>query len=178
MGPSQHALNSDSDQEGAVGGSRKWLGRLRRCLLKGCERYFRPLHPCCRYCSEDCSRGARRWSRWRAARRYRRTEGGRERRREQCRQYRQRSKERRTSLAEAEECGCEGHHNGSSEQKSFCDRPGCYTLFEISSRSPQQRFCSSLCRQALRAVLVREARWRRNEPAFQRPQAALSWRGP
>jgi hypothetical protein len=41
-----------------------------------------------------------------------------------------------------------------------CDRPGCYELFVLQSRSPQQHFCSSACRQALRRVRQRERRLR------------------
>jgi hypothetical protein len=42
-----------------------------------------------------------------------------------------------------------------------CSRPGCYVLFLPSPRSPDQHFCSSSCRQALRRVRQREARLRR-----------------
>jgi hypothetical protein len=42
-----------------------------------------------------------------------------------------------------------------------CSRPGCYTLFLPSPRSPEQHFCSSSCRQALRRVRQRETRLRR-----------------
>jgi hypothetical protein len=42
-----------------------------------------------------------------------------------------------------------------------CDRPGCYELFVVRPRSPGQHFCCVSCRQALRRVLDREARWRR-----------------
>ena len=42
-----------------------------------------------------------------------------------------------------------------------CHRPGCYVLFRPSPRSPDQHFCSSSCRQALRRVRQREARLRR-----------------
>jgi hypothetical protein len=41
-----------------------------------------------------------------------------------------------------------------------CSRPGCYVLFLPSPRSPDQHFCSSSCRQALRRVRQREARLR------------------
>ena len=41
-----------------------------------------------------------------------------------------------------------------------CHRPGCYVLFLPSARSPDQRFCSSPCRQALRRVRQRELRLR------------------
>ena len=41
-----------------------------------------------------------------------------------------------------------------------CDRPGCYEVFIITASLAQRRFCSSLCRLALRRVLDREARYR------------------
>ena len=41
-----------------------------------------------------------------------------------------------------------------------CHRPGCYVLFLPSARSPDQKFCSDSCRQALRRVRQRELRLR------------------
>ena len=70
--------------------------RRRRCLLKGCERWFWPRHPRSHYCSEACRQAARRWRRWHASQQYRASEQGRERRREQARRYRQRLAERQT----------------------------------------------------------------------------------
>ena len=139
--------------------------RRRACLLKGCERVFSPRHPLCRYCSWACRRAARRWSLWRAGRRYRATEGGRCRRRDQSRRYRQQAAERRqeAAVASAREAGqkrSEGHQCLDFSKKCSCDRPGCYERFDIPRRSPLKRFCSYLCRCALRRVLEREARWR------------------
>jgi hypothetical protein len=45
-------------------------------------------------------------------------------------------------------------------KKIPCDRPGCYEGFDHSPRSPFQRFCSGLCRLALRLARLRERRWR------------------
>lgn len=45
-----------------------------------------------------------------------------------------------------------------------CDRPGCYVLLALRpgiDASKGRHFCCALCRQALRCVLQREARWRR-----------------
>jgi predicted nucleic acid-binding Zn ribbon protein len=42
-----------------------------------------------------------------------------------------------------------------------CHRPGCYVLFLRSARSPDQKFCSDSCRQALRRVRQREFRLRK-----------------
>ena len=46
-----------------------------------------------------------------------------------------------------------------AQEKSCCDRPGCYQRFTPPPRSPLQKFCSASCRKALRCVLLRERRW-------------------
>ena len=74
--------------------SRRWHPGCRRCLLKGCERWFLPRRPQARYCSPACQAAARRWRRWLAARRYRATGHGRQRRRDQARRYRGRARQR------------------------------------------------------------------------------------
>ena len=64
------------------------------------------------------------------------------------------------SRASGESCeSCEGHHPPGAEKNFFCQRPGCYEQFVLSPRSPGQKFCSPLCRQALRRVERREAFW-------------------
>lgn len=166
MGPPQHFPDQASHQDGVASFCTGGRPRCRCCLLKGCERRFRPRHPLSRYCSPSCQSAARRWSRWQAARQYRRTEQGRRRRREQCRRYRQRRPCRKTAAdgpAADEPAGCEGHHRETASEESPCGRPGCYELFPISPRSPAQKFCGPLCQKALRRVLVREARWLRME---------------
>jgi hypothetical protein len=98
--------------------------RSRVCLLKGCERTFRPQHPLTRYCSEACRQQARRWREWKARRRYRQSRGCKQKRRAQSRRYRERrrAKDRKTPSA------------GNARvipMKFFscsCDRPGCYDL--------------------------------------------------
>ena len=134
--------------------------RVRRCLLKDCERDFVPDDPLSRYCGEACSAEARRWSQREANRRYRASEGGRRCRREQACRYRQRLRERRACAENAAGAACEGYQQPAAEKKSCCQRPGCYEHFSPSPRSPLQKFCSWLCRQALRRVLIREGRWR------------------
>ena len=52
-----------------------------------------------------------------------------------------------------------GHHKDEISEKSCCFRPGCYVRFPVTIRSPQQCFCSSACRNALRRVRQREAHW-------------------
>jgi hypothetical protein len=143
--------------------------RARICLLKGCEKWFCPHHPRDRYCSDACVQAAWLWSRRQAARRYRASEGGKECRREQARRYRERVRKRReAAVSPAAECeghpedACEGHQNeaGSADAgKIPCSRPGCYERFAPEHRSPLKRFCCALCREALRRVRRREARW-------------------
>jgi len=139
--------------------------RQRRCLLKGCERFFKPEYHQSRYCGAACQDAADRWRRWSANQTWRKTEGGRECRRQQSSRYRQRVRERRGAEQAATEgsaeTSCEGERPADASEKSSCARPGCYELFVSAPHSPRQRFCSCLCRKALRRVLQREARWGR-----------------
>jgi hypothetical protein len=150
--------------------------RARRCLLKDCEQWFFPSHPQARYCSVACRKAAQRWRRWRASQKYRASSQGQERRREQQRRYRQRCRQRQTSGPDAaadkvpsagtggdEVPEREGQRPASAEENfgtRACDRPGCYERFVVHHACSNQRFCSSLCRLALRRVLDREARYR------------------
>jgi hypothetical protein len=74
--------------------------RTRGCLLKGCERRFHPQRAGQRYCSDECRRAARRWSRWKAQQSYRATAAGKERRNGQSRRYRQRVRNRQPTAPE------------------------------------------------------------------------------
>jgi hypothetical protein len=69
--------------------------RMRRCLLKGCERRFHPRHACQPYCSAECRSRARKWSRWKAQQKYRMTAGGKQKRNGQSGRYRERVKSRK-----------------------------------------------------------------------------------
>ena len=51
----------------------------------------------------------------------------------------------------------------------WCERPGCYEWFAVAWALSPQRFCSSGCRQALRNVLDREARYRQRRRDGDRP---------
>lgn len=152
--------------------------RCRRCLLKGCERWFLPTRPQARYCSADCQQAARRWRRWQATQRYRASAAGQERRREQSRRYRERRRQRPVAQPVAATAATpagdgEGQRPAEfSEQKvgQPCQRPGCYTCFEPSSRSPQQRYCCGCCRQALRRVRQREVQRRQRRRHGARPR--------
>jgi hypothetical protein len=143
--------------------------RRRRCLLKGCESWFRSLYPLARYCSASCRQAARQWSRWRANRRYRRSEEGKERRRAQCQRRRERVRSRASSVESGEATEREGYPKADARKKIACIRPGCYEGFAASRRSPLKKFCSPLCRKALRRVLQRELRWRRRVPQLASP---------
>ncbi len=150
--------------------------RVRRCLLKGCERLFRPTHPLCRYCSLACRQAARRWQCWRAQQKYRATANGQQHRQKQARAYRQRRGRAAPRVPRpppaAEPAGPssapadaprEGKRLAESVQEiplSCCDRPGCYVLFPAGTLYNPRRFCCALCRRALRRVLQREQRYR------------------
>lgn len=187
-------------------GVRRWHPCCRRCLLKGCERWFLPPWPQARYCSFACRKAAERWRSWHAGQTYRATVQGKDRRREQARRHRERAQQR-SALAESAapeppiesdlpvieaqttsdstpitSAGTPGVGQRPKEilPKSCglpCCRPGCYTQFFPSLRSPDQHFCSGSCRQAVRRVRQREARLRRRR---QRgiPARYLRHRGP
>ena len=65
-----------------------------------------------------------------------------------------------------------GHHKDEISEKSCCFRPGCYVRYSVTTRSPQQCFCSSACRNALRRVRQRETHW------FHRLGISFRHRGP
>ena len=177
--------------------SRRWHPGCCRCLLKGCEDWFVPRRPQARYCSPACQQAARRWRRWHSCQRFRATIHGKELRRDQARRYRDRIRQQ-SSLTEPTPQGHdvelissviesvtspelespavvatsgEGQRPAKISEKSCglpCHRPGCYVLFLSSARSPDQKFCSSSCRQALRRVRQRglqlQQRRRRSVP--------------
>jgi hypothetical protein len=101
MGPSEDRSTGEKNQAGhrrtARNRQRVRSPRSRTCLLKGCERRFRPLRPLTRYCSEQCREEARRWREWKARHRYRQSETGKRKRRAQSRRYRMRSKRARAA---------------------------------------------------------------------------------
>ena len=101
MGPSEDRSTGEKNQAGHLrrAGNRRRVRRprSRACLLKACERRFRPLRPLTRYCSEECREKARRWREWKARHHYRQSEGGKQKRRAQSRRYRLRSKRTRAA---------------------------------------------------------------------------------
>ena len=76
--------------------------RARCCLLKGCDQSFHPRQTNQRYCSAECRKAARKWSRWKAQQRYRATKSGKAKRTDQSRRYRERIKSRKPPEPEAD----------------------------------------------------------------------------
>jgi hypothetical protein len=98
VGPDEDSTLPPEDREAGQPPGRR--PRTRCCLLKGCERRFCPQRARQRYCSDECRRAARRWSRWKAQQNYRATTAGKERRNGQSRRYRQRVGNRRSATPE------------------------------------------------------------------------------
>jgi hypothetical protein len=98
VGPDEDSTLPPEDREpGQPPGRRP---RTRCCLLKGCERHFCPQRARQRYCSDECRRAARRWSRWKAQQSYRATAVGKKRRNGQSRRYRERVRNRQSAAPE------------------------------------------------------------------------------
>ena len=95
MGPVEDSTHLAPVQQHGGGKRPTRRPRTRACLLKSCERRFRPVAARQRYCSPQCRQAARQWSRWKAQRRYRATAAAREKRQGQSRRYRERVKERK-----------------------------------------------------------------------------------
>lgn len=146
--------------------------QARRCLLKGCERWFEPVRPQSRYCSGGCATAARRWRSVQASRRYRASDGGRVCRREQNRRYRQRRRERELAAASAVAVAAREGQRPALSGEDFCERmcarPGCYVTLVVRHEAACRRFCSVACRLALRRVLDREWRYRQRRRRWRR----------
>ena len=96
------------DRQSSLGQGSSQAPRQRRCLLKGCEQFFKPDDHQGRYCGAACQNAADRRRRWSADQTWRKTESGRECRRQQSCRYRQRVRERREAeQAAAEEVAAE-----------------------------------------------------------------------
>jgi len=100
MGPAENHTSNPA-KRGTRRRRRGRRPRVRRCLLKGCEQRFHPRHACQRYCSQECRKAAREWSRWHAQQRYRETAAGKEKRNGQSRRYRERIRSRKPPEPEA-----------------------------------------------------------------------------
>ena len=101
MGPPENLTRQIEKQEMHGRKRRVCRPRARQCLLKGCERHFRPKHARQRYCSPQCREAARAWSGWKARRVYRATAAGKQKRSRQSQRYRKRVKERKPPEKEA-----------------------------------------------------------------------------
>jgi hypothetical protein len=101
MGPPEDCTRL-SDRPECAGGRKRPVRRprTRPCLLKGCERRFRPRRARERYCSRECREAAGKWRRWKAQQRYRATAAGREKRNGQSRRYRERVRNRKQTPPE------------------------------------------------------------------------------
>jgi len=99
MGPPESPTRRRENQ--ATGRRKRPQPRLRRCLLKGCEHRFHPRQSSQRYCSAECRKAARKWSRWKAQQRYRATKSGKAKRTDQSRRYRERVRSRKPPEPEA-----------------------------------------------------------------------------
>ena len=101
MGPPESATRQPENQEGGRPTRLPRRPRMRRCLLKGCEQRFHPRQARQRYCSEECRKAAREWSRWKAQEKYRATKACKQHRNGQSRRYRERVKSRKPPEPEA-----------------------------------------------------------------------------
>lgn len=144
MGPSEDRSTGEKNQAGhlRMAGKRRRIRRprSRACLLKGCERRFRPLCPLTRYCSEQCREEARRWREWKARHHYRQSEGGKQKRRAQSRRYRLRSKRARAAN-QGPRRPREGHR-----KKKYFVAPAIARAATRSSNAADARRCSDFAR--------------------------------
>jgi hypothetical protein len=100
VGPVKDSTRPANDQKPGRRQCASRCPRTRRCLLKGCEQRFHPRRARQRYCSDECRRAARRWSRWKAQQSYRATAAGKDKRNGQSRRYRERVKTRQQAAPE------------------------------------------------------------------------------
>lgn len=120
--------------------------RRRVCLLKGCDRRFRPAHRAQqRYCGVPCTEAARRHAR--------RLPRARRRRAEQARRYRQRRAGRRELRGWTRRAQSEG------PARTLCARPGCLVTFRARRGNPARAYCGPGCRAAVHRQRDRAARW-------------------
>ena len=101
MGPPENLTDHPENQAGRRKRSAR-RPRARCCLLKGCDQSFQPRQSTQRYCSAECRKAARKWSRWKAQQRYRATKSGKANRTDQSRRYRERVKSRKPAAPEAD----------------------------------------------------------------------------
>ena len=145
MGPSKDPSSTAENQATRRARGWGWGERVRRprrrvCLLKGCERRFRPVHPLTRYCSQECREEARRWRAWKARHRYRQSEWGKQKRRAQSRRYRM----RRQRVGEAK--SGRGKPREGHRKKNYFAPPAIAWAATRSSNAADARRCSDFAR--------------------------------
>jgi hypothetical protein len=145
MGPGKDPSTAAENQATRSARGHGWEERVRRprrrtCLLKGCERRFRPVHPLTRYCSQECRGEARSWREWKARHRYRQSEGGKQRRRAQSRRYRMR-RQRAGAARPGPGKPREGHR-----KKNYLAPPAIARAAMRSSSAADARRCSDFAR--------------------------------
>ena len=101
MGPPENLTDHPENQAGRRKQSAR-RPRARCCLLKGCDHSFHPRQSTQRYCSAECRKAARKWSKWKAQQRYRATKSGKAKRSGQSRRYRERVENRKPAAPEAD----------------------------------------------------------------------------
>jgi hypothetical protein len=144
MGPSDDRPTAEKNQvnqhKTARQARRVRRPRTRACLLKGCERRFRPVHALTRYCGEECREQARRWREWKAQHHYRQSAGGKQKRREQSRRYRERCKQAKAANHGSHKSG-EGHR-----KKKYLAAPAIGRAAMRNFRGVDVRPCSDFVR--------------------------------
>jgi len=144
MGPSEDRPTAEKNQvkqpKTARQARRVRRPRTRACLLKGCERRFRPVHPLTRYCGEECRQEARRWREWKAQHHYRQSDGGKQKRREQSRRYRERCQQAKAANHGSHK-SCEGHR-----KKKYLAAPAIGRAAMRNSSGVDVRRCSDFVR--------------------------------
>lgn len=179
MGPTQNPSSSPPEKQCLRKPSppkrRARRPRSRRCLLKGCESIFRPRNPLARYSCSACREAARQWRKWKAQQRYRKSPNGRQKR--QAQSHRNRDRHKTAGSTRKTTCSCAARVIPIGFFS--CDRPGCYQVFQRTTRSPRQRFCSLACRLALERVLKRERHWLKasRKRKFPKKEPRFSGRG-
>ena len=165
--------------------------QCRLCLLKECERLFRPIRPQCHFCSEACRREGKRWRSRRAAGPWRGSERGKELRRAQSKRYRRliplvlieappAAPVAAVAVPLEAAAGVEAREGQRPAPildnflVRMCKRPGCYELFPVPTTCSLKSFCSAACRKALGRVIAREAGRRRRRLAGIRPRCRRS----
>ena len=167
MGPPENPTRQIEKQEAHGRKRQACRPRSRRCLLKGCERRFRPAARTPALLQSAVPGGGAGLVGVEGPADVPGHGGG------------QAEAERGKASVTGSASKSENHQRkrrfrrprGSSVRTFFdgcCDRPGCYECFLRSRRSPLQRFCSQACQRAMERVWERERRWQRRHGRHRR----------